>query len=81
MTKAPISTPKRSRVINFRVGQRIRITHQDNPCRGLAGVVTKLGLNDAWAYVRLEGNLPWNVRTREQLVGPHECEEIEEIAP
>jgi hypothetical protein len=50
MTKAPISTRKRSRVINFRVGQRIRITHQDNPCRGLAGVVTKLGLNDAWAY-------------------------------
>jgi hypothetical protein len=68
-------------VIEFRVGQRIRITHRDNPCQGLAGVVVKLGLNDAWAYVRLEGVLPRNVLVREQLVGPHECEEIEEIAP
>lgn len=65
-------------MIQFRIGQRIRIVHPDNPCNGLTGTVTRLGLNAAWAYAKLDGVLPWTIKTREQLIGPHECEEVEE---
>jgi hypothetical protein len=68
-------------VINFRVGQRIRIIQPDNPCCGLTGVVTRLGLQRGWAYIKPEGSVPPTIPAREQFVGIYECEEIEEIAP